>query len=284
MTVLVALALFVQGCGRSVLIHRDDVTYRRALDCFKRTRLLVTASLAPEDDQAIFIQAEALFRYRFAPPGRSVSSYVAQITASIIDLPVLDSLAGSLDLDLLRLRTSDGAVQLWESLLARNPSTPLRPLTLYRLGWAYRNSIASDFPGTSENAFDEIIAKHHDSPVAPFAAEARTVAWKSQRAATAWSIVPGLGQMYVGEHGNGTIRLAIALAAMTMIIVPSVIAFERRNDLSWHHDWPLILTGVAGVTVLTSDYSSSYQDAQRAVLEFNERSEAEFETSHPTAP
>jgi hypothetical protein len=284
MPLLVALVLLVPGCGRSVLIHRDDLTYRRAIDHFERTRQLVTASLAPEDDQAIFIQAEGLFRYRFAPPGRSVGSYLAQITASIIDLPVLDSLAGSLDLDLLRLRTSDGAVQLWESLLARNPSTPLRPLTLYRLGWAYRNSIASDFPGTSGQAFDEIISKYHDSPVAPFAADARKVPWKSQGSATAWSIVPGLGQIYVGEYGNGAIRLTIGLAAVAMIVAPSVIAYERRNDLSWHHDWPLILVGVGGVTILTSDYSSSYQDAQRAVLEFNERREAEFENSHPAAP
>jgi hypothetical protein len=284
MPLLVALVLLVPGCGRSVLIHRDDLTYRRAIDHFERTRQLVTASLAPEDDQAIFIQAEGLFRYRFAPPGRSVGSYLAQITASIIDLPVLDSLAGSLDLDLLRLRTSDGAVQLWESLLARNPSTPLRPLTLYRLGWAYRNSIASDLPGTSGQAFDEIISKYHDSPVAPFAADARKVPWKSQGSATAWSIVPGLGQIYVGEYGNGAIRLTIGLAAVAMIVAPSVIAYERRNDLSWHHDWPLILVGVGGVTILTSDYSSSYQDAQRAVLEFNERREAEFENSHPAAP
>jgi hypothetical protein len=44
--------------------------------------------------------------------------------------------------------------------------------------------------------------------------------------------------------------------AAATLVVPSVIAYERRNDLSWHHDWPLILTGVAGFTVLTSDYSS----------------------------
>jgi hypothetical protein len=284
MALLIAIALSIPGCARSVLIHRDDLTYRRAIDHIKRTRDLVAESLAPEDDQVIFLQAEGLFRYRFAPPGRSVGSYAAQIAASIIDLPVLDSLAGSLDLNLLRLRTADGAVQLWESLLARNPTTPLRPLALYRLGWAYRNSIASDFPGTSEQAFDEIISKHRDSPVAPFAAEARKVAWKSQGAATAWSIVPGLGQMYAGEYGNGTIRLTIGLAAVAMIVAPSVIAYERRNDLSWHHDWPLILIGVAGVTILTSDYSSSYQDAQRAVLELNERREAEFESLHPAAP
>ena len=278
------LASLTAGCGRSVLIHKDDLTYRRAIDHYQRTRQLVTASLAPEEDQAIFLQAEGLFRYRFAPPGRSAGSYVAQIVASLIDLPVLDSLAGALDLDTLRLRTSDGATQLWETLLARNPATPLRPLVLYRLGWAYRNSIASGFPGTSDGAFDEVLAKHAASPIAPFAAAARKTAWKSQGSATAWSIVPGLGQMYVGAYGSGSIRLTIALAAMAMIVVPGVIAYERRNELSWHNDWPLILTGVAGVTILTSDYSSSYQDAQRRVLEYNEQSEADFETRFPAAP
>jgi len=264
---LVVASAIGSGCGRSVLIHRDDVTYRRAIDHLVATRRLVTASLAPDEDQTIFMQAEGLFRYRFARTPRSVGSYVAAISASIIDLPVLDSLAGSLDLDTLRLRASDGAVQLWESLVARNPSTPLRPLTLYRLGWAYRESIASGFPGSSDLAFDEIASKYRDSPYAPFAAEARSVAWKSQGSATAWSIVP-----------------TIALAAVAMIVVPSALAYERRNDLSWHNDWPLILTGIAGVTILTSDYSSSYQDAQRAVLEFNERHEAAFEDGHPTAP
>ncbi len=169
-------------------------------------------------------------------------------------------------------------------MLTLDPSTPLRPLTLYRLGWAYRNSIASDLPKTSEIAFDELTSKFEDSPLAPLAAEAKKVKWKSQGSATAWSIAPGLGQIYVGEYGNGALRLTIALAAVAMIVVPSVIAYERRNDLSWDHDWPLILTGVAGVTVLTSDYSSSYQDAQRAVLEFNERQESEFEDRHQTAP
>jgi hypothetical protein len=278
-----ALAVAAPGCGTSVLIHRDDVTYRGAIDHFQRTRQLIAASLAPDEDQAIFLQAEGFFRYRFAPPGRSVGSYLAQATASIIDLPVLDSLAGSLDLYSLRIRTNDAAVQLWESLLERNPASPLRPLTLYRLGWAYRNAIASGFPGSSDQAFDEL-AKLAGSPLAPLAAEARRVPWKSQGAATAWSIVPGLGQMYAGEVGNGAIRLTIALAAAAAIIVPSVQAYERGNDLSFRQDWPLLAVAVAGASVLAIDYSSSYKDAQRAALELNERQEAAFEARQPAAP
>jgi hypothetical protein len=280
----VALALALGGCGQSVLIHNSDPGYRRAIEHLQRTRQLVTESLATDEDQAIFLQAEGFFRYRFASPGRSFGSYLAQATASIIDLPVLDSLAGSLDLYSLRIRTNDGAVQLWETLLARNPSTPLRPLTLYRLGWAYRKAIASGFPGSSERAFDGLITKDPGSPLAAIAAQAKQVPWKSQSSATAWSIVPGLGQIYVGESASGAIRLSIAVAAATAVLVPSILALQRGSELSWRHDWPLLLIGVAGASVLAIDYSSSYQDAQRAVVDFNERREAEFEDSHPTAP
>lgn len=279
-----AIASLLASCGQSALIRGDDAVYRRALDRLKRSRQLVAGSLAPEDDQVIFLQAEGLFRYRFAPPGKSFGSYLAQTAASAIDLPVLDSLAGALDLYSLRLRTNDGAVQLWETLLARSPTTPLRPLALYRLGWAYRNSLASGLPGTSDLAFDELIAKHASSALAPLAVLARRVPWKSPATATAWSIVPGLGQIYAGETRNGIVRLSIALAATSMIAVPAALAYERRGELSWGHDWPLLVTGIAGAIILTSDYSSSYQDALRAALDYNERSEAQFEDQHPTAP
>jgi hypothetical protein len=281
---LVAAALALAGCSQSVLIRSDDTAYRRAIEHYQRTRQLVAETLAPDDDQAMFLQAEGLYRYRFAPPGRSVGSYLAQAAASAIDLPVLDSLAGALDLYSLRLRTYDGAVQLWESLLSRSSTTPLRPLTLYRLGWAYRCSLASGLPGSSDDAFNELIAKHAGTPLATLAIEAKRVPWKSQGAATAWSIVPGLGQMYAGEIGNGAGRLAVALVATAIIVVPGVLAYDRRHDLSWSRDWPLLVSGIGGAILLTSDYSSSYQDALRAVVEYNERREAEFEDRHAAAP
>src|SRR5262245_17789335 len=106
--------LAVAACGRSVLIPPTDATYRRALDRYKHTRELVAQSSAPDDDQAIFLQAEALYRYRYAAPPRSAGSYFAQIGAAVVDLPALQSLAGSLDLYALRLKANDGAVQLWE--------------------------------------------------------------------------------------------------------------------------------------------------------------------------
>src|SRR5258706_11627203 len=278
---IVAVAL--AGCGGSVLVHKDDDIYRRAITNFQRTRRLVAESLAPDDEQAMFLEAEGLFRYRFETPGRSFGSYLALAGGALVQLPVLDSLAGSLDLFSLRLKAFDGAVQMWETLLERDPTTPLRPLALYRLGWAYRNSIASGFPRDSTRAFDEIAACCRDSPVAPFAAQAKRAKWKSQGRATAWSLVPGLGQMYVGEYGNGAVRLAVALAAGAMMVIPAVIAYERRSDLSWHGDWPLFVVFGAGATILAIDYSSSYQDAMRAVLEYNEHNEREFERAHPDA-
>ena len=281
---LVVFAALAVGCGHSVLIPRGDLTYRRALEHYQRTRRLVAASLAPEDDQAMFLQAEALYRYRFEVPSRSAGAVIAELAASATDLPMLEAVAGSLDLTSLRLRTSDGAIQLWETLLERSPASPLAPLAFYRLGWAYRNNMVSGFVGDTDVVFDALVRKYPGSPLAPLAAAAKRTSWKSPKTATAWSIIPGAGQLYAGEYGSGAIRLGIALAAVTAIVVPTAIAYERSGDLSWRRDWPLLVTGIAGATVLAIDYTNSYQDALRAVLEYNERHEAAFEDANPTAP
>lgn len=232
----------------------------------------------------MFLQAEALFRYRFESGRRSTGAVFAELAASATDLPMLESVAGSLDLYALRLQVSDGAIQLWETLLDRSPKTPLRALTLYRLGWAYRNVMATGFPGSSNVVFDALIAQHRDSPLAPLAAAAKQVPYKLSRTATAWSIIPGAGQLYAGEYGNGALRLGVALAAATAVIVPVTIAYERSGDLAWNDDWPLLVSGIVGATVLAIDYTTSYKDALRAVLEYNERHEAAFEDAHPDAP
>jgi hypothetical protein len=267
-----------------VLIARDDTSYPGALERYRITRRLVTESLAPEDEQDAFVMAEAMFRYRFAAPDRSPASYLAEIGASIIDVPALESLAGSLDLYSLRLKTNDGAVQLWETLLAQHPDTPLGAFALYRLGWAYRKAIVSGLPRTSERAFDDLVALHPASPLVPLAKAAKRVSWKSPGTATAWSLIPGAGQFYAGHYGSGAIRLAIAIAAATAVVLPAVIAYERRDNLSWSGDWPLIVSGVVGGTVLTVDYSHSYEDALRDVIEIDDRREAEFEAEHADAP
>ena len=144
-----SLLLVLAGCGASMVIPRGDSTYRRAIAHYRRTRQLVAASLAPDEDQAMFLQAEALFRYRFESGAPSTGAVFAELAASATDLPMLESVAGSLDLLALRLQANDGAIQLWETLLDRFPETPLRALALYRLGWAYRNVMAEGFPGSS---------------------------------------------------------------------------------------------------------------------------------------
>jgi hypothetical protein len=281
---LVALAATACSCAQSILIRHSDPTYRRALERYRRTRELVATALAPEDEQDTFAMAEALYRYRFAAPHRTALSYLAEIGASVIDVPTLESLAGALDLFTLRLKANDGAVQLWESLLANDPSSPLAPFVLYRLGWAYRKAVVSGLPRTSDTAFDEVVTHYPSSPLASLAAKAKHVPWKSPGTATAWSLIPGAGQMYVCEYSSGAIRLAIALAAAAAVIAPTVIAYERRDDLTWHHDWPLLASGIVGGTVLAIDYTLAYEDALRGVVELNDRTEAAFEDANNDAP
>ncbi len=231
------------------------------------------------------MQAEGFYRYRFEFPRRSFGVHLAQIAAVTVELPALQALAGSLDLVDLRLKMSDAAVQLWETLLLEHPGTTLRPLTLYRLGWAYRSVGVSGFPRESgDEAFDVVAREQPGTPLAALALDAKRSPWKSKDTATGWSILPGLGQMYVGEYANGGARLAIALAAMAMIITPIAVAYSRRDDLSWGRDWPLLATGLGGLIVLSIDYTLAYQDVMRGVVQFNERAESAFASAHPDGP
>jgi hypothetical protein len=277
-----AVSLALGACSHSLLIPKSDPTYRRAIEHYQRTRQMVAASFAPDEDQAMFMQAEALFRYRFTQR-RSTGAVFAELAASATDLPMLEAVAGSLDLFELRIKTSDGAIQLWETLLERDPHTSLRALTLYRLGWAYRNHVVTGFVGSSDVVFDALTKEFPGSELGGLAAAAKRVPYKSPTTATGWSILPGAGQIYAGETRNGIVRLSVAAAAATAVIVPSVIAYERDN-LNFRDDWPLLLTGIIGATVLAVDYTNSYNDALRAVLEYNERSERAFEDEHPGAP
>jgi hypothetical protein len=76
----------------------------------------------------------------------------------------------------------------------------------------------------------------------------------------------------------------IALAAVTAVAVPLYLGYRRGSDLSWSHDWPLLATGVGGLIVLSIDYTRSYEDAMRGVVQWNERAEAAFEDRHAEAP
>jgi len=282
---LVALVPLLCGCGSTVLIHDDDATFRHASERLVRTSETVQATEASPGERASFLQAEAIYRYRFTPRGKGGAATTAELAAAATDFPVFQSLAGSLDLVDLRLRSADAAIQLWESFAARYPQSRLRALALYRLGWAYHNAGAAGLPRDSgEEAFDELAHCGPPPEIAPYVAAARAVPYKTKDAASWWSIVPGLGQLYVGEPVNGAVRLAIALAAAAAIITPAVIGLTRSDELSWRHDWPLLAIGIGGLIVLSADYTSSYQDAMRGVVEWNERHERDFENAHPDAP
>lgn len=281
------LAAVAAGCGHTSLIRPDDPVLDDSQRRLAATAAAVEASGAPPVERLQFMQAEGLYRYRFQPPPRNLASTAAVVAAVVIELPAFQALAGSLDLYDLRVRSADGAIHLWETLLARDPHTALRPLTLYRLGWAYRNAGASGFPRASgDAAWDELIAAAPGSLLAALAGEARREPWKSKSkdTATRLSLIPGLGQFYLGQTLSGSVRLAIGLGSVAMIAVPLYAAYQRRHDLSWSHDWPLLATGLGGLFVLSIDYTLSYQDAMRGVVEFNDRVEADFEARHPGAP
>jgi hypothetical protein len=284
-SLLLTCSILSASCGTSVLVRPDDAAFWSAQDHLAAITSRLEAAAVPPPERVLFLQAEALYRYRFEPPRRGTLSYLAQGAAAVTDFPAFQALAGSLDLADLRLRMYDGSVQLWETLLQRHPRSTLRPLTLYRLGWAYRSAGASGLPRRSGNdAFDALASEAPGTPLAALAALARSTPSKSKSTATGLSLVPGLGQMYVGEPLNGVVRLAVALAAVALVAVPVVIAYDRRQDLGWRRDWPLLATGLGGLVLLSMDYTSAYQDALRGVVDFNERAEARFESGHPDAP
>jgi hypothetical protein len=267
------------------MIRRDDPVLEEAQQRLARTDAIVERLQPPPEERLLFMQAEGLYRYRFEPPPRTLATSLAVVAAATTDLPAFQALAGSLDLFDLRLRSYDGAVHLWEILLARHPQTVLRPLILYRLGWAYRNVGATGLPRSSgDEAFDELARVAPSSPLAALAAEARKMPSKSKDTATGMSIVPGLGQVYVGEYLSGTIRFSIGLASTALIVLPIYVAYQRRQDLTWSHDWPLLALSLGGLIALSIDYTVSYQDALRSVVERNDRVEAEFEARHPEGP
>jgi hypothetical protein len=100
------------------------------------------------------------------------------------------------------------------------------------------------------------------------------------------SILPGLGQIYAGEKLSGAVRLSVAVVAAGMIFAPAIIGYSRWRDdkLSWSQDWPLLGTAVGGLILFSVDHTLAYQDALRAVMQYNEREERAFEDQHTDAP
>ena len=249
-----------------------------------RTADRMKSSPASEAERAIFMQAEAFHDYRYSPSSPSGWTYLAQVAAATTDFPGFQSLAGSLDLMTLRLQAGDGAVLLWETLLDHYPDSSVKPLALYRLGWAYRNTSVEGLPRDSDRAFETLLRDFPDSEWAPFAKEALLVPRKLKSTATTLSLIPGMGQGYTGHWGKGAARLSIAAAALAMVVAPAIEAYQRQQELSVIKDWPLLLTGLAGLVVLSVDYTQAYQEAVKGVVEFNEAKEDEFDASHPGAP
>jgi hypothetical protein len=72
-----------------------------------------------------------------------------------------------------------------------------------------------------------------------------------------------------------------------MIVVPSYLLYRRvsdRDGFAFGDDWPFVVTPFVGIILLNTVYSTSYQDAIRAAVQFNERAEEAFEYGHPHAP
>ena len=265
--------------ANSVLIRQDDQTFSIAQQQLQRTEKTVDEFKPEPSERSLFLQAEGFYRYRFLRPERSTGKYLAEAAAAITDFPGFQSLAGSLDLEDLRFRAPDSAVQIWETLLELHPQTKLRPLTLYRLGWAYRSVGAQGLPRTSPEAFDELIKEQPNSSLAAFAKEAKTIPWKSKETAAVRSLIPGFGQMYLGETRNGLVRLGIAVAALLSVAAPVYAAAHGHHTSSLD-----VAAGVVGLIVLSFDFTSSYDDTMRGVVLWNERAESEFNLANPSAP
>jgi hypothetical protein len=280
---ILTVVYFLSACSSpSVLIPSDDETFLRSQERLEYSFRTVEKLKAPFQERVLYLQAESFYQYRFKPPARGGRAYLTEAAAAITDFPALQSLAGSLSLLEMRLRSPDSAVQLWETLLTNYPKTSLRPLTLYRLGWAYRNTGTAGLPRhSSDEAFDELIKEQPDSPLATLAIEAKKVPWKSKEVATSRSLLPGLGQIYVGETKSGVIRLSIGALAAAAILYPIYEASRRDRESTWAKDAPLLATGLTGLIVLSLDYTSSYEDAMRGVVQWNEKTEDQFSQLHP---
>jgi hypothetical protein len=288
-----AVLLFF-GCARSPLMRKEDAAftgavgrYRQSLAGLGRPGHAVPRSQGNAQDTAsrispdaaLFLQAEAFYLYRPGSVAPGAFAIAAQALAASTDFAPLTAWAASAEIGSLRLQTYDGAAQLYEGLLASYPASPYGPLALYRLGWAYRSVGTRGWPRGSREAFAELQREFPGSEEASLAREALTVPYRTQEKAAAWSILPGAGQIYIGEKGNGAIRFALAAAFAAAAIIPPIFMIRDR-DL----DWTGAGISVLGFIGLQVSYTLAFQDAQRGAIAFNERAEASFRESHPGAP
>ncbi len=272
---------FLNACSvNSALIRKDDHTFLKAQQQLQRTEKIIDG-LNPElSERNLFLQAENFYQYRFLPPEKNTAKYLSEAASAITDFPGFQSLTGSLGFEDLRFRSSDSAVQIWETLLDFYPKTKLRSFTLYRLGWAYRNVGAQGLPRSSpDEAFNQLIKDYPNSLLAKLSKKAKTIPWKSKETAAVRSLIPGFGQMYLGETHNGLIRLGVAIAALVAVALPVYDAAHGGQKSSLD-----IAAGLGGLIVLSFDFTSSFEDAMRGVVLWNERAEYEFNFANQSAP
>ncbi len=274
-----SLACLCWGCATTSPLRTAAPRFAEAEQHLRESVGRFTSPKVLAPDELLFLQAESFFHYRFElKRARSVGSYLAQAVAASTDFAPLTVLAASQGLFELRLRAYDGAAQLYSALVSEHPQSPLRPSALYRLGWACRSTSSDGFPCSSEGSFGALVREYAGSPLAPLARHAVRVPAKSLGRATMWSILPGAGQIYVGEALNGTVRLSVAAGFGALAALP-ILGMVRAGRFEW---LPAALS-LAGIVGLQVTYTTSYQDVQRAVLDFNERQEAAFEAEHPIA-
>jgi len=274
---LAAAGLFC-ACASSPLIRSDDAEFHAAQERLAATEERVQRQAASPAEAALFLQAESFYRYRWTLQLHDGRAYALQTAAAVLDFGPFSALASGNGIGDLRLQAYDGAAQLFEAHLARFPQSALAPLALWRLGWAYRAGQTEAFPRGSDAVFTELI-RRDDPLLSPLAAEARAAPWKSQDTAVALSVLPGLGQIYAGETLNGVVRMVLAAGFTALMVAPLAIA-ARQGSLGWQR----LAVSTAGFIGLQVVYTTAYQDAQRAALEYDEREEAAFLAAHPSAP
>ncbi len=277
----IMIILGTAACStESALIHRDDATFAKAQAHVQQMRKLVDQLNPPSAERSLFLQAEGFYQYRFTPAKKSNVKYLAEAASAMTDFPGFQALAGSLDVEDLRFRSSDSAVQLWETLLQDYPDTVLKPLTLYQLGWAYRNVGAQGMPRSDPNeAFDELIQDQADSNLGMLARDAKKVPYKTKEQARFRSLIPGMGQIYLDEPQSGFTRLGVMVAGLVAMAVPLYYAKQgRKQSLS------SVAIGFGGLVILSFNFTNASEDAIHGVIRWNERAESEFQRQHPTTP
>lgn len=286
------MILLAWGCAPSPLIRKDDPIYRHSLSRLSSDLGMLSGFGSPDSlhgkpvmrepdplEEALFLQAEAFYHYRLEMRSPGALSMTTQALAASTDFAPLSVWAASSEINQLRMLSYNGAVQLYEDFLSRYPESPLAPLVLYRLGWAYRSISIRGFPGNPRQPLEVILNRFPQSPLAPFAKELLTIPFKTQENAAAWSIIPGAGQIYIGETANGMVRFSIAAAFASAALLPPIFMIKNRQL-----DWPGLLLSATGFIGLQVSYTFAFQDAQRGAVLFNEAKEKGFEERHPNAP